>query len=157
MDYIYNGEVQLFQEDLDSFLDVAQKLKIDGLIGSNQVADKEENIDDKFSNEVKHEDVIEEVQPSEEVPKQERKARRQPTQSFAVSTLNSDTKEATDQLVIKNADNYECRSCGKTARTSSDIRRHVEVHIEGLSFECQTCGNTFRSRNALKTHNSKYH
>ena len=32
LDYIYEGEVQLYQEDLDSFLDVAQKLKINGLI-----------------------------------------------------------------------------------------------------------------------------
>ena len=31
MDYIYQGEVQLYQEELDSFLDTAQKLNIDGL------------------------------------------------------------------------------------------------------------------------------
>ena len=33
LDYIYEGEVQLFQEDLSSFLDVAEKLRINGLIG----------------------------------------------------------------------------------------------------------------------------
>merc|ERR1712098_951034 len=31
LDYIYNGEVNLFQDDIDTFLDSAQKLKIHGL------------------------------------------------------------------------------------------------------------------------------
>ena len=32
LNYIYEGEVQLYQEDLDKFLEVAQKLEINGLI-----------------------------------------------------------------------------------------------------------------------------
>ena len=38
LDYIYQGEVQIYQEHLDTFLEVAQKLKIEGLI-----TDVEEN------------------------------------------------------------------------------------------------------------------
>merc|ERR1719232_1443512 len=34
MDYIYQGEVNVFQEDLDKFLSIAQKLKLEGLLGS---------------------------------------------------------------------------------------------------------------------------
>ena len=33
IDYIYHGEVEIYQEQLDNFLDVAQKLRIEGLIG----------------------------------------------------------------------------------------------------------------------------
>ena len=32
MDYIYNGEVQIYQDDLDRFLIVAQRLKLEGLM-----------------------------------------------------------------------------------------------------------------------------
>ena len=32
MDYIYNGELQIFQEDLDRFLKIAHRLKIEGLV-----------------------------------------------------------------------------------------------------------------------------
>ena len=32
MDYMYNGEVQIFQDDLDRFLNVAQRLKLEGLL-----------------------------------------------------------------------------------------------------------------------------
>ena len=34
MDYIYEGEVQLFEKDLDYFLSIAQKLRIEGIMGS---------------------------------------------------------------------------------------------------------------------------
>ena len=33
LDFIYTGELQIFQEDLDRFLHIVQKLKLDGLIG----------------------------------------------------------------------------------------------------------------------------
>ena len=36
MDYIYNGEVQIFQENLDRFLNVAQRLKLEGLMGNDE-------------------------------------------------------------------------------------------------------------------------
>ena len=50
LDYMYQGEVQIFQEQLDDFLIVAQKLQIDGLI-SNQKNEEElysQKIDDVF-------------------------------------------------------------------------------------------------------------
>ena len=34
MDYIYQGEVQIFQDKLDAFFDVAYKLKVSGLIST---------------------------------------------------------------------------------------------------------------------------
>ena len=42
INYIYQGEVKILQSDLDGFLNVAKKLKIDGLIGKNY--DHEDNI-----------------------------------------------------------------------------------------------------------------
>merc|ERR1712025_382062 len=163
MDYIYNGEVQLFQSDLDSFLDIAQKLQIDGLISNNETLEKQGNsnqyLNDSFEpkEEDWNEDVIEEVPSSKVKQKAERKPRKQASESFALSTLNIDAKEAIDQPVIRNEDHFECKSCGKTSKTSSDIRSHVEIHIEGLSFECQTCGNTFRNRRLLSWHVYKIH
>ena len=36
LDYVYCGEVQLFQEQVDSFLDIAKKLQISGLVPENE-------------------------------------------------------------------------------------------------------------------------
>merc|ERR1711994_406895 len=35
MDYIYNGEVNIFKDGFDRFLGVAQKLKLEGLMGND--------------------------------------------------------------------------------------------------------------------------
>ena len=34
LDYIYQGEVEIYQNELDNFLEVAQKMKIDGLLST---------------------------------------------------------------------------------------------------------------------------
>ena len=36
LDYIYNGEVQISQENLDRFLEVAQRFQLEGLLGNKQ-------------------------------------------------------------------------------------------------------------------------
>merc|ERR1712133_92555 len=56
LDYIYNGEVQIFQEDLDRFLAIAQKLKLEGLLGGADQS-KEETYHVGGKNE-KEEDTI---------------------------------------------------------------------------------------------------
>ena len=33
LDYIYNGEIKIYQDNLDRFLNVAQRFKLEGLIG----------------------------------------------------------------------------------------------------------------------------
>ena len=73
-----------------------------------------------------------------------------------MNTSNIDAKAAVDQLVEKIEDGWRCKACGKTTKTR-DIRRHAEIHIEGLSFECNQCNQSFRSRNNLKTHINKIH
>ena len=40
LDYIYNGEVNIFQEDLDRFIVVAQRLKLEGLIANTNTDEK---------------------------------------------------------------------------------------------------------------------
>ena len=35
LDYIYQGEVQIYQENIDRFLEIAKKLKLDGLMASD--------------------------------------------------------------------------------------------------------------------------
>ena len=54
LDYIYHGEVNLFQEQLDSFLKSAQKLEIEGLMGQeSMVQDQETSYENKIEQEEK--------------------------------------------------------------------------------------------------------
>ena len=74
---------------------------------------------------------------------------------------NMEAKAAVDDLVEKTENGWMCKPCGKTTSNRktalSDLRRHAEIHIEGLSFDCQLCDKTFRSRNSFNAHKSRQH
>ena len=52
---------------------------------------------------------------------------------------------------------FICKLCGKEGKKSIDMQRHIETHLEGLSYSCQLCRKTFRSRNSLRTHRTQFH
>ena len=160
LDYIYQGEVQLYQEDLDSFLDVAVKLNINGLIGGQEEKDINEQNDNV--------DILEDTQSSHTVdirqnPNFEMKTRdASDDRTISIvakqgTNVFEELERAFDELVIKVGDIWVCKTCDKHSKTKGDIKRHVEIHIEGLSFPCLICGETFRSRNLLKMHKSRKH
>ena len=81
LDYIYNGEVQLYQENIDKFLEIAQRLKLEGLMNDKQAEDlNDENIRENFSNyehivtpdQLKNNTVENETSFSEERPNRKR-------------------------------------------------------------------------------------
>ena len=162
MDYIYEGEVKLFQEDLDNFLDTAQKLKIDGLIGNEQDNTSNDNINEaskehfegdtkEFNTSERDFSVIERRKPLENSFSSSREV--------AINASNIDAKAAVDELVLKIENGYQCKACGKTSNktSTSDIRRHAETHIEGLSFECPICQKSLKSRSLLAVHKNQNH
>ena len=158
LDYIYRGEVKLFQDDLENFLHVAQKLKIEGLIGKgphyeDDVISEDEAVESHIKNELQ--DSIE-----HKIIKTPRKTKtlREKNIVHPTALVNhqsspiEDLKAVVDELFEKDGEQFICKTCGKVANRNSDIRKHVEIHIEGLSFECQFCGKSFRSRVILKQH-----
>ena len=74
LDYIYNGEVNIYQEQLDSFLQSAQKLEIEGLIGNN------EDCQESFNNE---------QSPETETPKIVQSTHHEPAHCFRKSSSSS--------------------------------------------------------------------
>ena len=159
LDYIYQGEVKLIQDDLDNFLNVAQKLRIEGLIenGSPNEDDAvsidetvESHIKDEFQESVQHKRIIS----PKETKTQREKNIVYPSTVVNQSLPTEDVKAVVDQLFEKDGEQFICKTCGKSCNRNSDIRKHVEIHIDGLSFECQLCGQSFRSRVILKHHKS---
>ena len=172
MDYIYEGEVQLLQEDLDSFLNTATILKIDGINGAiddgsnvkNECFESTEEIEEMEEIKI-HKDAQRSADPRraelQKIPKIQsyqsiRNIRRTAETTVNVHASNIDAKAAVNELVMKIDGGWQCKACGKTMKTL-DIRRHAEIHIEGLAFSCDVCHETFRSRMKLKHHKSKIH
>ena len=163
LDYIYEGEVQLYQEDLDSFLDVAQKLKINGLIEGQEEKEKglQDNVKEKDENVENLENIHSSYTKDMELENSEMKSHKVDRTVSVVaqqgSNVYEEAKKAVDQLVMKEGNSWVCKTCGKSAKYNTQIRKHAEIHIEGLSFPCQICGDTFRSRTLLKHHKSGKH
>ena len=158
LDYIYQGEVQIYQEHLDSFLEVAQKLKIEGLITNDENTEEKfhqsfynEEIDiDHNTTEAEHKQNVNERNVSMNKHKKER--------TIAVnSNDNSGVEDKIEEILSREDGAYLCTVCGYKNKNKQDITRHIETHIEGLSYSCSYCQKTFRSRNSLRNHQSKYH
>ena len=161
LDYIYNGEVQIYQDDLDRFLTVAQRLRLQGLLSNNTNNEHEKDTYKEECQEIKNEEV-----PTERsITVKERPIVRDPTKNkdtiVAVSIDQENCENVNEKLgehMEKCEDgSYRCKLCGKTCGLMWTMRYHIETHINGLSFSCPICQKSFRSRNSLSSHKSQYH
>ena len=154
LDYVYNGEIQIYQDQLDQFLNIAQRFQLEGLMQGKEETRPEP---DKFENSIESSNDNMKYAP----PKAGIENDVNHIKSHKIITVESANFENIEELDHKINDMIEkvdgtmrrrCIPCGKLSRGSSDAREHAETHIEGLSFPCQYCEKTFRSRVSLKMH-----
>ena len=161
MDYVYNGEVQIFQEDLDQFLGVAQRFKIEGLLGNEDATAevKDGNMQNQDNFMVSNPEYLEDVNEAKSVTKTKVATDEKIIVSTSVSAQDIDQISAEISKHIERLidGTYKCALCGKTSNQNSHIRTHIETHMEGLQFPCQICGKTFRSRQVLYNHKLTKH
>ena len=71
-----------------------------------------------------------------------------------------------DNLEEMDGGHFRCRVCGKDSKGMTNtpqryrkrnMKSHLEMHLEGLSYSCELCGKDFRSKNSLSVHKSVYH
>ena len=158
LDYIYQGEVQIYQEQLDRFLEVAQRLKLDGLTGNDD--DQESKMNETFEEAVVDVDNETEIFKKENVIRKPRKLSQPVVVAKNSSVTNTEEiDQKIHEYVIRGENGvYSCGYCGKVGDKKIDhMRNHIETHMEGLSFSCQSCDKTFRSRESLRKHKYIYH
>ena len=161
LDYIYDGELKIFQEDVDHFLAIAQRFKLKGLHRDAQslkpkVPSPEIEITPP-SQTIKHEptDLSKTNSHSSEVAKSKSDGQ--------LLSLSEDEKrhldERINQLLEKGQDGkFQCTLCGKLFKTKQQCQYHIEAkHLEGILLPCHLCEKTFRSRNSLANHKTKQH
>ena len=170
IDYIYHGEVQIYQDQLDIFLGVARKLKIEGLLSSNhqELIDlkKEEldvNLEKQNGKNLNEEDTGHiNINQDEFVKGSDFLRDRLNTKvtyhenehiKFEIdfSRIAELDKKIEEMMIIKGGV-FTCSICNKINKQKIDMRRHIETHIDGLSFPCSKCAKSFRSRKSLKRH-----
>ena len=163
LNYIYEGEVNIWQEQLDNFLNLAQKLKIEGLLSQLQSDSKEDdNFKDisSFTEEsLIYPEVVKEKHAKDAFKKTENvKSRNEVAKiNLMVPTDTTEVDQKIEELTDRIDGVWTCKACGKTSNRKGNLGWHIETHLEGLSFPCNGCDKTFRSRNSLDTHFSRFH
>ena len=168
LDYVYEGEVRIYQEDLDRFLNVAQKLKLEGLKGqdSNENEQKEEfHPQSNLFPDMQFEETSIPVKPNPSSSNNIVKSQNQSTSRIVAINDNFNPEEhklkLNEQITMNEDKSATCNICGKTSKPSKDaranMRNHVEIHYEGLSYPCPLCEKTFRLAISLANHKTRAH
>ena len=169
VDFLYVGEANLFQENLDSFLTLAEELQLKGLLG--KVDEKAGNVLDGRPENLSTNPVFKNVKHSISVKNDQIKNEATANNMVALSTNLSgnieDLEENVKSLMEQSSNNYssgnrswkgyKCKVCGKEGAGNA-IKDHIEAnHLEGIVLPCDQCEKTFRCRNNLSKHMRKNH
>ena len=162
LDFIYNGEIQILQDQLDQFLNIAQRFQLEGL---SQGEDENNPEPQQFENQHKFipenhkmdSGIPEDILGMDDIPVKNQFVKTQ--KLVAIDSANFENIEELDRTindmiekVDDNGSRRRCIPCGKISSNTTHAREHAETHIDGLSFPCNYCDKTFRSRPNLRDH-----
>ena len=161
LDYIYHGEISLFQHQLDSFLESAQQLEIDGLIGQERIKQETHKNVEQAEQKVFHADEVVEIY-SEEVDTSRQNSVPSTSDLTMIDVKSLTFREIQQKIkeLYKRVDEWWiCMACDYRTRSkvSSNIKKHVEIHFDGLSYSCNQCNKEYRSSNSLYLHRHNVH
>ena len=57
----------------------------------------------------------------------------------AIGHTQEEVEQTISDLITKESDLHKCTVCGKLSKDRGNLKRHVEVHIDGLSYQCNLC------------------
>ena len=183
VDFVYFGETTVREENLNSFLAVAEELQLKGLIGleRDNRTEKEKSIRKpsfaKSSKELRteREEESNKKKISKSIHDPQNIVKKENTDENARSAENmtktnelyskiQDLDKRVKSMIEKASDGgsgvraqFKCKTCGKIAE-SPQMRNHIEsLHLEGVSLPCELCEKVFRTRNSLSVHKSRDH
>ena len=170
LDFLYHGEANVYQENLDSFLVMADELQLKGL----------DNVEEDFESDLRKvsnwqssnttQNLFGTSRMKTSAQKLKKEVVLSPSTETAIAlgnpSVNTNLKEL-DQKVKSlmsvsentvgkyNTRAKICNVCGKEGQMIN-IMGHIESnHLTDISIPCNTCGKISSSRNALKIHKSR--
>ena len=172
IDFLYHGETNVLQENLDSFLALAEEFRLKGLTGGaeaeedpfketqkiNRAPFKPETVqkasvpvsnlefDVPHSEESYYTTTVAQISDKVNVDHQDL------DQQIKSMITKSDTRASNGQGSMAS-----CNVCGKQ-EALKHMRRHIEAfHIAGVSHPCEICGKVSKTRHGLSMHKSQVH
>ena len=177
IDFLYCGEANVYQENLDAFLALAEELKLKGFTGEGEkghngvngnVSPPKKNgcqekvwVRSTHPTKQEHPVTTEPNVPFERKHELERTGSLETSESDQldeqISSMMESTKKKLTRRNGKRTKAFICKVCGREGEHTA-IRRHIEAHhITDISHSCDICGKTSRSRHGLRQHIERDH
>ena len=165
VDFLYCGEANVFQENLDSFLVIAEELQLKGLMGKSEDQERVNQeaflaTEPEYSTTFTAEDRnTTKYSPRVDPSKVEKVVAINGSEDFSQLDAQIKSMMGVSQNLVSNGTQKAsfCKVCGKEGMRN-DIKKHIESnHLEGLSLPCNMCEKTSRSRHALFMHKKRNH
>ena len=175
LDFIYKGETDLAEEDVNRFINAAKELEISGL--AHFVEEGQDSIDDEAPpfntntekvEEVRKnmkEEIVETTLSELDATQSTEELSAMKTKTVKLSIVNDDQGKKSlsklDDEIAEKMERYQdevggvmwkCKICGKTTKQRNKLSWHVEIHLEGYIHNCEYCGKVFKTRNSLQGH-----
>ena len=158
LDFIYSGQVEIFQNHLNDFLELGQDLKLKGIINESFVdgkKDTEQNII-KSADENTSGPITENVLTT----------LKNEAADYSLAYNNTDYNEDEDfestinGMIEKVGTMWHCKVCGKEyiPKNKSSLKHHVETkHVTGFTHTCKICQKKLSTKASLQKHMLLYH
>ena len=171
IDFLYCGEANVYQDNLDSFLAIADELQLKGLMGKSTDVEVEQKETPKKKRVPVHKNESNIPNYSTDLTQANQVAIPEHDATVGIMALMSNPSgylkeldNKSNELMVNTLNRgargkpiYKCTLCGKEAE-NSNLKKHIEAnHLEGISVPCNICEKTFRTRNALADHKYSYH
>ena len=132
LDYIYFGEINIFQEQLDSFLETAKKLDINGLMKSIE----NETNNEKYMNQkepIKNYESEESQTLDDDAPvipiKRQYKKINDATKIDVSYMTPHEIDEKKKELFISDGRRFSCTECEYVTKERGNMNKHIEKHL----------------------------
>ena len=175
VDFLYYGEANIYQDNLDTFLHIAEELELKGL--KTRTGEEGLGVENPLKNADPTSFTNEENVATENNAFISKPDYEDPVNSSTVVTLPKqecygDMAELDQQIetMIFRGENmvedlhkrmvkaFVCQVCGKEFCQKVNIKYHIEAyHLEGISIPCNLCQKNFKSRKSFYQHKSRFH
>ena len=177
LDFLYFGEANVFQEDLDSFLAIAEEIQLKGLTNQTSSDLIQEHEETQHPEKIQKDKDL----PTKSTALHQDLKRNVPSSASTIATISNQSStnlQALDEKVKSmmkkgqqmiftggkqpngtpmRAKSFICKVCGKEGRPFN-IRAHIEAnHLEGIFIPCDICEKTCSSRESLRFHKRRFH
>ena len=172
VDFLYRGEANVYQENLESFLAMANELQLKGL--AKREEEEVESVPKKVSTRQRSNTTNNTLTTSKDKTTPQGLKEEDVTSgttetalalnNFAGGTDLQDLDQKVKSLMTfsesENATKPKariCKVCGKEGQMTA-IMNHIEAyHVTNISIPCDTCEKTHNTRHALNEHKRRHH